>query len=87
MGRQTLKAVDTNVLARFITRDDRVQAAAADRLMSAPVFVSLTVLLETGWLLGSRFALSRDAVARALTAVIDLDSVSVPNAESRSLGA
>lgn len=50
--------------------------------MSARVFVSLTVLLETGWLLGSRFALSRRAVARALTAVIDLDSVSVPNAEA-----
>ena len=42
-----MRAVDTNVLARYYLRDDAVQARVADRILSAgDVFVPKTVMLE-----------------------------------------
>src|SRR3546814_2005192 len=43
-----LKAVDTNILARFMLDDDPVQSLIARDLVKAGVFVPLTVLLELG---------------------------------------
>jgi len=72
-------AVDTNILVRWITRDDDVQAAQADRIMGAPVLIPLTVLLETAWVLGGRtYRFDRPTLASALLAMLDLASVTVP---------
>jgi predicted nucleic-acid-binding protein len=47
-----VRAVDTNVLARYYLRDDAAQARLADRVLSsADVFVPKTVMLELEWIL------------------------------------
>ena len=47
-----MRAVDTNILARFYLRDDAIQGrVAADVLSTGDVFVSKTVVLELEWVL------------------------------------
>ena len=61
-------AVDTNIIVRFLVRDDEVQAEAAYRRLKRAetdresLFVSLVVLLETTWVLGSAYGKSRREV-------------------------
>jgi predicted nucleic-acid-binding protein len=61
-------AVDTNVIVRFLVRDDEKQARAVyERLKRAELdreslFVPLLVLLETIWVLGSAYDKSRTEV-------------------------
>ncbi|KQS03957.1 hypothetical protein ASG11_06590 [Sphingomonas sp. Leaf357] len=71
-------AVDTNVILRLVLDDDDAQVAAARALMlRAPLFVSLSVLLETGWVLQSRYRFPRAEVADALQLVVNLNGVIV----------
>jgi len=72
-----LKAVDTNILARALVRDDIVQARIADALIADGIFIPLTVMLETAWLLGSRYKVGRAALADILSDIMDLPNVSV----------
>ena len=53
-----MRSVDTNVVVRFLLSDDRDQSLIAQRVLSEGAFISLTVLLETSWLLGSRYKLN-----------------------------
>ena len=47
-----MRAVDTNILVRFLTADDPKQARTARRVMEAgDVFIGVTVILETEWVL------------------------------------
>ncbi len=69
------KAIDTSVLARIITQDDPHQAKLAANAITTPVFISLTVLMETAWLLSSRYRFSRAAVVNSLIDILDLSSV------------
>ena len=71
-------AVDNNVVLRLILADDERQLAAIRALMAREtLFVSLTVLLEVGWVLASRYRLPRAAVAQALTSIEALEGVHV----------
>lgn len=79
-ARQLVKAVDTNVLARALMRDDPVQTPIADALLSAGVFVPLTVVLETAWLLRSRYGLDRRQLASTLQSLLDMPRVVVDGA-------
>lgn len=76
-----MKAVDTNVLARFVLGDDPAQSALAAQLLGTPCFAPDTVLLETAWLLSSRFNLSRTTVAETLRDLISLPNLAVSNPE------
>jgi len=77
-----VKAVDTNVLARYLTRDSPQQADTAARILQEPTFVSNTVFLELAWLLRSRYHFSRIDVADALRTVLALPAVTVTNRKS-----
>lgn len=72
-----MRAVDTNILARFVLADDPRQAALAAGVLRDPCYIADTVLLETAWLLSSRFALGRDVLAATLRDLIDLPNVTV----------
>ena len=51
-------AFDTCILVRFLADDDQVQADLAEALMrDNTVFLPRTVLLETEWVLRSRYTL------------------------------
>jgi predicted nucleic-acid-binding protein len=73
-----LPAVDTNILVRFITRDDEEQAQLSRRtLIEDGAWVSKTVLLETEWVLRRGFGFDRSAMHRALSQLLGLPGVEV----------
>jgi predicted nucleic-acid-binding protein len=84
--------VDTNVLVRYLIRDDQSQYEKARRLIDREVgkgegiLVSLLVLLETEWVLRSRYELSKTDIVTAFSALLDTadltfeDEPSVENA-------
>lgn len=56
-------ALDTNALARLLIIDDPAQCQAVQRLVEQQrVLLLRTVLLETEWLLRSRFKLQRELI-------------------------
>ena len=69
--------VDTNVLIRYLIRDDQLQYEKARRLIDRevsrgePVLVSLLVLLETEWVLRSRYELPKSDVVTVFSALLD----------------
>ena len=69
-------AVDTNVLVRFIARDDARQAAIAGALIAErSVYISSGVLMETEWVLRANFGWSRDRINTALGDLLSLETV------------
>lgn len=76
-------AVDTNVLVRYVTNDDPVQARAAMEILGGDraVLISHTVLLEFEWVLRGVYGLSREVVQRAMLQVLGLPNVIVRQAE------
>jgi predicted nucleic-acid-binding protein len=60
--------LDTNVLVRFLVRDDEEQFERARKLIrreaqaGEPVSISLLVLLETEWVLRSRYKLAKGEI-------------------------
>ena len=73
-----MRAVDTNIVVRYLTGDDPGQAAKAKAVIDAGyVFVSRTVLLESEWVLQSVYGFAGKEVAAALRAFAGLPRVSV----------
>lgn len=70
-------ALDTNVLARWILRDDAEQAEIAESVLSGPCWVGATVFLELGWVLLNSAKLSRAAVFGSLTVLLDMPSLQI----------
>ena len=70
-----MKAIDTNVLARLVLADDDVQYRVATALLDEPLWVTVTVWLELGWVLRTRLKLEREAVGNALIALLTTDAI------------
>ncbi len=78
-----MKAIDTNVVVRYLTGDDPRQSAKARGVVeTGGVYVSTTVFLESEWVLRSVYGLSAKDVAAALRAFSGLPGITV---ESPSL--
>ena len=79
-------ALDTNVLIRYLAQDEPVQSAAATHLIeqtltaAEPGFVSLVALLETVWVMESRYAAAPAQVAAILADVLDTATLQVQDA-------
>ena len=67
-----MKALDTNVLVRFLVRDDKKQAEIVYRLFkraeskNEPFFVPLLVVFETIWVLESVYEIPREEIRGSL---------------------
>lgn len=73
-----MRAIDTNVVVRFLTADDKRQAKAARTAIEAgEIFVATTVLLESEWVLRSAYDFDRDRIAQGLRGLAGLPGVSV----------
>lgn len=72
-----MDAIDTNILARYFLNDDKAQSPLAREIVIRGAFVSNTVILETAWLLQSRYNQPAKAVSAALLALIDMPNVVV----------
>nr|WP_132882899.1 type II toxin-antitoxin system VapC family toxin [Sphingomonas sp. JUb134] len=70
-ARRVVKALDTNVVLRLLVPDDPDQTRLAEEQMQGPVLLPLTVLLETAWVLGSRYGFSRAQIVSILTHMLD----------------
>lgn len=69
-------AVDTNVLVRFLVRDNLKQAQrAASLIQNSEVWISKTVILETEWVLRSLYGFAPAVLARSLRALAGLETV------------
>jgi predicted nucleic-acid-binding protein len=81
--------LDTNVLVRFLVRDDEAQFERARRLIrreaaaGEPVLISLVVILETEWVLRSRYDLTKAEILTAFSGL--LESVEVTFEDETSL--
>ena len=76
-----MRAVDTNIVVRYLTGDEPEQAARARAAVGAgDIFVSTTVLLESEWVLRSVYSFPGNQVAAALRAFSGLPGVSVQEA-------
>ena len=77
-----MRAVDTNVLARFYLRDDAVQGRiAADVLAKGDVFVSKTVILELEWVLRYVAEQPEEKVIECLEHLIALPGIKVEDCD------
>jgi predicted nucleic-acid-binding protein len=74
-----VKVADTNLIVRTIVRDNLVQAAIAEAVVEAGILLPVTILMETEWVLRSRYRLPRAEIARTLTALLDSETVTTPD--------
>lgn len=78
-------ALDTNMLVRALVADNPAQVDIARRLMAAnTVFISRTVLLETEWVLRSRYKKTRAQLQAFLSALLETDNTVVEAADAVS---
>ena len=61
-----MRAVDTNVLVRLITRDQPKQVASAERFVARGAWVSLLALAETTWVLSAVYERRPEDIANAI---------------------
>lgn len=72
-------AIDTNVLVRFLTGDDPVQATTAAEQLSQGFLILPTVLVETEWVLRAGYDWPRERIEAAFRDVVDLpEAIGVP---------
>ncbi len=66
-----MRAVDTNVLVRLVTRDDAKQVAAAEAFVANGAWVSHLVLAEAMWVLAGVYELGPAAIATAVEMLLN----------------
>jgi predicted nucleic-acid-binding protein len=75
--------LDTNILVRFITQDDPVQAARATALIEweltadTPGFVNLVTLAEVAWVLRNAYGYSREDVVDEFERLLRIEQLVV----------
>jgi predicted nucleic-acid-binding protein len=72
-----MRAVDTNVLVRLVTRDDGKQATRADDFIASGAWISHLVLTETTWVLAVAYGLGADKIATAVEMLLSHERLSV----------
>ena len=76
-----MRAIDTNVVVRFLTGDDPEQEARARKLIEAgDIFVAISVLLEAEWVLRSAYGIPAARIAEALRDFAGLPGVALEDA-------
>lgn len=83
-----MRAVDTNVLVRLITRDDPAQVRSAESFVAPGAWVSHLVLTETAWVLDAVYERSAEQIALALDMLLSHEKLSLQDADvvSAALG-
>jgi predicted nucleic-acid-binding protein len=74
-----MRGLDTNVLVRYLTADDKKQLASADQIIEEcrknqePLFLSAIVLCELVWVLTSAYGQAKPALVNTLEQILDMD--------------
>ncbi len=70
--------IDTNLLIRFLTNDDKIQAQYAAKLIEHnEIFISKSVLLETEWVLRYTYEFSSDVICKTFEKLLGLPRITV----------
>jgi predicted nucleic-acid-binding protein len=77
-----MRAVDTNVLVRLLTRDDAKQVAAAESFVAAGAWVSQLVLAEAVWVLTAVYGLGPAAIATAVGMLLNHKNLTVQDVDA-----
>ncbi|MGE0120652.1 MAG: PIN domain-containing protein [Dongiaceae bacterium] len=80
-------AIDTNVIARYLVRDDPAQAAAADRILDArsaadPAFVARIVLVELVWVLRRAYKYDHGTVGDVVERILGTSALLVEDRDA-----
>ena len=75
-----MRAVDTNVLVRLVTRDDPEQTQAAEGFIQSGAWVSHLVLAETLWVLDAVYERNHDQIATAVDMLLNHNEITVQDA-------
>lgn len=76
-----MKAVDTNVLVRFLIPDDEIQTQKVTEILSEaeatkqPLFVSQTVVLELVWVLKSAYEVPRQDILTSINELLSMSAL------------
>jgi predicted nucleic-acid-binding protein len=76
-----MRAVDTNVLVRLLTRDDPKQAAAAEAFVRPGAWISHVVLVESMWVLSAVYGSTPAQLAAALGMLLEHESLVVQDSD------
>jgi predicted nucleic-acid-binding protein len=80
--------IDTNVLIRFLVRDDQTQFEKARKLLKREVssgrrvFINQLVLLETEWVLRSRYGLEKTQMLETISGLLEATDVQLEDEPS-----
>ena len=77
-----MRAVDTNVLVRLVTRDDAKQVAAAETFVARGAWVPHLVLAEATWVLTSVYDRRPEEIACAVEMLLNHQHLTLQDAEA-----
>ena len=77
-----MRAVDTNVLVRLMTRDDAKQVAAAEAFVVTGAWVPHLAVAEATWILASIYDRNAGAIATAVEMLLSHEHLTVQDAET-----
>ena len=75
-----MRAVDTNVLVRLITRDDAKQVAVAEAFVARGAWVPHLAIAEATWVLASVYDRDPEAIATAVEMLLSHEHLAVQDA-------
>lgn len=70
-----MRTVETNVLVRLLTGDDRKQLALAEAFVAPGAWISHVVLSEAIWVLDSVFSASPQSLAQSIQMLLEHDTL------------
>lgn len=76
-----MRAVDTNVLVRLLTRDDARQVAAAEAFVARGAWVPQLAVAEAVWVLDAVYGRTPAAIATALEMLLSHAHLTVQDAD------
>lgn len=76
-----MRAVDTNVLVRLMTRDDSRQVALAEAFVARGAWVPQLAIAEATWVLASVYDRDSDAIATAVEMLLSHEHLTVQDSE------
>src|SRR3954466_13490689 len=77
-----MRAVDTNVLVRLITRDDVKQVAAAEAFVARGAWVPHLALAEATWVLTSVYDRGPDAIVSAIEMLLNHQHLTLQDSDA-----
>ena len=76
-----MRAVDTNVLVRLVTRDDSRQVVSAESFVANGAWVSVLALAEAAWVLATVYELGSTHLAQAIEMLLHHRDLVLQDAE------